>query len=64
MHFRSRHEIHEELVFRSGELHTVFAMLKAIGKYIEESGLDKVFADSEIYGVNTLKQILVGKDIK
>ena len=55
MQLRSCHEIHEEFVFRLGELHTVFAMLKVIGKYIEESGLYKILVDSEIYGENTLK---------
>ena len=40
-------------------------MLKVIGKYIEdieERGLDKMHFDSEIYGENTFKQILCGKD--
>ena len=47
-----------------GELHTVFAMLKVIGKYIEETGLDKILVDSEIYEEKTLKQILGGKDME
>ena len=64
MKLRRHHEIHEEFVFRLGKLHTVFAMLKVIGKYIEESGLDKILVDSEIYEENTLKHILVGKDMK
>ena len=64
MQLRSRLEIHEEFVFCLGELHTVFAMLKVIGKYIEESGLDKIPIDSEIYGEKTLKQMLSGKDMK
>ena len=42
MQLRSRHEIHEEVLFCLGELHTVFTMLKVIGKYIKESGLDKI----------------------
>ena len=64
MQLRSRLEIHEEFVCPLGELHTVFAMLKVIGKYIEESGLDKIPIDSEIYGEKTLKQMLRGKDMK
>ena len=47
-----------------GELHTVFTMLKVIGKYIEESGLGQIFVESGIYGENTLKQILGGKHVK
>ena len=39
-------------------------MLKVIGKYIEENGLDEILVDSEIYGENTLKQILGGKYMK
>ena len=42
MQLRSRHEIHEEVLFCLGELHTVFTMLKVVGKYIKESGLDKI----------------------
>ena len=36
--FRSCNKIHEEFAVRLGELHTVFLILKVIGKYIEESG--------------------------
>ena len=39
-------------------------MLKVIGKYIEETGLDKILVDSEIYEEKTLKQILGGKDME
>ena len=35
-----------------------------IGRYIEECGLYKILVYSEIYGKNTLKQIIVGKDMK
>ena len=64
MLLRSHYENHEEFVFSLGELHTVFALLKMTGKYIEERGLDKILVDSEIYRENTLKQILGGKDMK
>ena len=55
MQLRSRSEIRSYFVFRLDELHTVFAMLNIIGKCIEESGLDRVFVESGIYGENTLK---------
>ena len=42
--------IYEEFVFRLGELHTVFAMLKVIEKCTEESSLHKILAHREIYG--------------
>ena len=42
--------IYEEFVFRLGQLHTVFAMLKAIEKRTEESSLHKILVHPEIYG--------------
>ena len=51
-------------MFRLGELHIVFVMLKVIGKNNEEIHLDKIPADSKIYGEITLKQILGGKNMK
>ena len=65
MKLRSDKEIKENFIFRLGELHIVFAMLKVIGKYIEGSGVvDKVFTEAGIYGETTLKQILDGKHMK
>ena len=42
MQLRSCHGILKEFLFRFGELHTVFTMMKVIGKYIDETGLDKI----------------------
>ena len=39
-------------------------MLKCIGKYIEESGLDRLFVEAGLYGESTLSQILNGKHVK
>ena len=39
-------------------------MVKVISKYIEESGMDRIFVESGIYGENTLKKVLSGKHIK
>eukprot|EP00794_Sanderia_malayensis_P012400 gene12400-13683_t len=39
-------------------------MLKCIGKYIEDSGLDRLFTKAEIYGENTLSQVLAAKHYK
>ena len=64
MQLRSRPEIRNCFIFLLGELHTVFAMLKVIGKCIEESRLDRIFVESGIYGENTLKQTLGGKHMK
>ena len=56
MQLWSDREIHDNFVFRLGELHIVFAMLKVLGKYIDGSGLDKVFTEAGVYGETTLKQ--------
>ena len=64
MQLRRPPEIRDYFVFRLGELNTVFAMLKVIGNYIEESWLDRIFVESGIYGENALKQILGGKHMK
>ena len=51
-------------ILRPGELHTVMAQLRTIGSYIESSGLDDVWTESDIYGPATVKQILEGKNMK
>ena len=40
------------------------AQLRTIGSYIESSGLDDVWIESDIYGPATVKQILEGKNMK
>ena len=61
---QSRKEISDDVVFRLGELHSEFAMLKSIGKYIDNSGLDQAFIEAEIYGNATIEQIKGGKHMK
>ena len=43
-------------------LHVVFATLKAVGKYIDANGSDSAFAEEEILGPATVKQVKAGKD--
>ena len=50
-------------MFRVGELHAVFASLKAIVKYIDESGVDQSLVEADIYGPTTIQQIK-GKHMK
>ena len=64
MQLNSKNEICKNFVFRLGELHIIFAYLKVIGKYIENSGLDQVFLEANIYGPIALSQILKGKHMK
>ena len=61
---QAREEINSTFVFRMGELHVVFAFLKCIGKYIDNSGLDDIFIEAEIYGPSTMEQIKGGKHMK
>jgi len=52
------------LILRPGELHIVMAMLRTIGAYMENSGLDMCWTESELYGPSTVKQILDGNHVK
>ena len=53
MQLKRKEDINSNFIFRLGELRVVFAFLKVIGKYIENSGLDQVFIESCIYGPTT-----------
>ena len=56
--------IRDNFIFRLGELHIVFAMLKVLGKYIIDSGLDDIFTGTGIYGPTTFGQIINGKHMQ
>ena len=43
---QERNDIKDSFVFRMGELHVVFCVLKVIGKLIDGSGLDHVFNEA------------------
>ena len=51
-------------ILRPGELHIVMAMLRTIGAYIDSSGIDMCWIESELYGPSTVKQILDGNHVK
>ena len=61
---QSRDEINRNFVFRPSKLHMVFAFLHAMGKYIQDSGIDQTFIEAGLYRPATLNQILTGKHIK
>ena len=44
-----------------GELHTCFASLHAIVKYIENSGLESISIEGGLYSPATIRQIFTGK---
>lgn len=45
-------------------LKEMFRLFKALGKYINNSGLDQAFTEPEIYGPATIDQINNGKHMK
>ena len=51
---QEKNEIIECFIFRMGELHVVFTVLKVLGKIINNSGLDLSFEEAGIYGLATL----------
>ena len=57
-------QIGDDFFLRVGELHVVFAMCHAIGKYIDSSGLDKLLTHRGIYGHLAVNKILEGKNMK
>eukprot|EP00794_Sanderia_malayensis_P013484 gene13484-14881_t len=61
---RSSEKINDNIVLRMGELHVVFAMLKALGRYIEGSGLEQIWIEKGLYGPSSVRQILAGKNYK
>ena len=52
------------IILRPGELHIVMAQLRTIGAFIENSGLDMCWVQSDLYGRSTVKQILGGNHVK
>ena len=54
----------QHLILRPGELHIVMAQLRTLGAFIENSGIDLCWIESEIYGPATIKQIIDGNHVK
>ena len=47
-----------------GELHIVMAQLRTIGRFIENSGVDMCWVESDLYGPSTVKQIIEGNHVR
>ena len=54
----------KQFILRSGELYTVMAMLRTIGSYIDNSGLDTSWLESDMYRPATHRQLLDGNHVK
>ena len=54
----------DKYVLRLGELHAVFAHLRAIGTFVENSGIDDTWEQSGIFGTDVIRQILSCSNMK
>ena len=61
---RKNNGIRNNYIFRLGKLHAIFATLEVFGKYTENSGLDRLYIETGIYGESTLRQTINGKHMK
>ena len=61
---RSSEKMKDNIVLRMGELHVVLAMLKALGRYIEGSGLEQIWIEKGLYGPASVRQLLAGTNYK
>ena len=55
---RSRTDLIEMFIDRLGELHIEFAVIRAIGKYMENSGIEQAWIDSGWFGSCRMRQVL------
>ena len=54
----------KHFILRPGELHIVMAQLRAIGSYIDNSGIDLCWIEAGLYGSATVKQIIDGNHVR
>lgn len=50
----------KNLVLMIGTFHMVKVFCTCIGKYLDESGIDSIFIETETFGVNAVEQVLSG----
>ena len=62
--YQSNKDLWGKFLFRLGELHIVFAHLRSIGGFIENSGVDDLWVKSGIYGYKHVTSILNCKHMK
>jgi hypothetical protein len=54
----------EHIVLRPGELHVLMAQLRTLGSFVDNSGIDLCWIESDLYGPATVKQIIDGNHVK
>ena len=54
----------KHIILRPGELHILIPQLRAIGAFIDNSGLDMCWIESELYGSATVKKIIESNHVK
>ena len=57
-------ELLESFILRLGELHILFAHIRAIGRFLENTDIDDLWLRSELIGPNTIRQILTCSHVK
>ncbi|ESO99439.1 hypothetical protein LOTGIDRAFT_158524 [Lottia gigantea] len=56
-HVHCRTDLRDKFIICLGELHTIFAHLRAIRSFIEHLGIDDGWLEADVYGPNTIRQI-------
>ena len=59
----SKEDMTGKVVLRIGELHTIFSVLKVVGRYIECSGIDQLWVEAGMRSPTTVRQIIEGKHL-
>jgi hypothetical protein len=54
----------DHIVLRPGELHVLMAQLRTLGSFVDNSGIDLCWIESDLYGPATVKQIIDGNHVK
>ena len=50
-----------KIVLRLGTFHIAYNYIKAIGKYVKDSGMEEILGDSSVYGDGTAEKVMEGK---
>jgi hypothetical protein len=53
----------DHIVLRPGELHVLMAQLRTLGSFVDNSGIDLCWIESDLYGPATAKQIIDGNHV-